>query len=87
MKYIRYKYIRYTKNHTHVKKVEHTSEFPFGIYWWTLKNPKNQNFEKMNKASEDIIISHLCTKNHDRMMYAYSDMECGRHILGHFLLF
>ena len=27
-------------NHTHVKKVEHTSEFHFGIYWWTLKNLK-----------------------------------------------
>ena len=27
----------------------HTSEFPFGIYWWTLRNPKNQNFEKMKK--------------------------------------
>ena len=30
-------------------KVGHTSEFPFGIYWWTLKNLKNQNFEKMKK--------------------------------------
>ena len=36
-------------NHTYVKKVGHTSEFCFGIYWWTLKNPKNQNFEKMKK--------------------------------------
>ena len=39
--------IKMFKNHTHVKKVGHTSEFPFGIYWWTLKNLKNQNFEKM----------------------------------------
>ena len=37
------------KNHTHMKKVGHTSEFSFGIYWWTLKNTKNQNFEKMKK--------------------------------------
>ena len=37
------------KNHTHVKKVGHTSEFPFGIYWWTLKNSKYQNFEDMRK--------------------------------------
>ena len=37
------------KNHTHVKKMGHTSEFPLGICWWTLKNPKNQNFEKMKK--------------------------------------
>ena len=28
---------RYNKNHTHVKKVGHTSEFLFGIYWWTWK--------------------------------------------------
>ena len=25
------------KNHTHVKKVGHTSEFLLGIYWWTWK--------------------------------------------------
>ena len=25
------------KNQTHVKKVEHTSKFLFGIYWWTWK--------------------------------------------------
>ena len=24
-------------NHTHVKKVGHTPEFLFGIYWWTWK--------------------------------------------------
>ena len=32
----------YYKNHTHRKKVGHSSEFPFGIYWSTLKNPKSQ---------------------------------------------
>ena len=32
-----------------MKKVGHTSEFPFGIYWWTFKNLKNQNFEKMKR--------------------------------------
>ena len=25
------------KNHTHVKKVGQTSEFCFGVYWWTWK--------------------------------------------------
>ena len=35
-----------------MKKVQHTSEFPFGIYWWTLKNPKNQNFEKRKKKEK-----------------------------------
>ena len=124
-----------------MRKVSHTSEFPFGIYWWTLKNqknqtfekmkkkkkfleissfdtcvpktaiiwcavpkiqseteffvtlghffalltpsppnnPDNQNFEKMKKASGDVIILNLCNKKHDHMMYVYSDMECDRH--------
>ena len=30
-------FIEQLKNHTHVKKVGHTSEFLFGIYWWTWK--------------------------------------------------
>ena len=33
-------------------------------------NPENQKFEKMKKASGDVIIFHMCTKNHDHMMYA-----------------
>ena len=37
----------------------HTSEFLFGIYWWTLKDPKNQTFEKMKKFAEDIIILRM----------------------------
>ena len=50
------------KNHTHVK-VGHTSGFPFGIYWWTVKNPKNQNFEKMKtKLLEIYIILHVYQK-------------------------
>ena len=32
------------KNHTHVRKMVHTSEFAFSIYWWTLKNPKKSDF-------------------------------------------
>ena len=40
---------------------------------------KNQNFEKMKKISGDFIILHMCTKNHDHMMYASWDMECNRH--------
>ena len=55
------------KNHTHMK-VGHTSGFPFGIYWWTVKNPKNQNFEKMKKKKkkkkslEIYIILHVYQK-------------------------
>ena len=126
-----------------MKKVEHTSEFPFGIYWWTLKNPKNQNFEKMKKncwryhhfthvyqkpqsyevqflrygvrqfflvifghflplfsplpnnpenqnfekmkkASGDVIILNLSNNKHNHMMYAYSDMECNRQFFFNF---
>ena len=37
----------FKKNHTHVKKVGHTSECPKNVL--TLKSPKNQNFEKMKK--------------------------------------
>ena len=69
------------KNHTHVKKVEHTSEFPFGIYWWTLKNPKNQTFEKMKKIAGDIIILHMCTKNHNHMRYSSWDTEWDKFVL------
>ena len=66
-----------------MKKVEHTSEFPFGIYWWTLKNPKNQTFEKMKKIAGDIIILHMCTKNHNHMRYSSWDKEWDR-IICHF---
>ena len=37
----------------------HTSEFPFGIYWWTLKNPKNQTFEKTRKKIAGDMILHI----------------------------
>ena len=45
----------------------------------TLKNPENQNFEKMKEASGYLIILHLRTKNHDHMMYASWNMECNIH--------
>ena len=75
------------KNHTHVK-VGHTSGFPFSIYWWTVKNPKNQNFEKMKKKKkkkslEIYIILHMCTKNHNHTRYSSWDMEWDR-LFGHF---
>ena len=31
-------------------------------------NPENQNFEKMKKSPEDIIILHKCTINDNHMM-------------------
>ena len=32
-------------------------------------DPENQNFEKMKKAYEDIIILQMCTINDSNMMY------------------
>ena len=79
MKFCIYFYHRHTlntKSHTHVKKMGHTSEFHFGIYWWTLKNLKNQNFEKMKKKiAGDIIILHRCTKKHNHMRHSSWDTE------------
>ena len=52
--------------------MEHTSEFPFHIYWWTLKNPKKSEFWKNeNNFVGDIIILHMITKNHDHMLCSW----------------
>ena len=40
------------------------------------KDPENQNFEKMKKTPEDIIILQICTINDSHMIYGYKDMEC-----------
>ena len=51
-----------------------------GFFALLLPNkPKNQNFKQMKKSSGDVIILHMCSKNHDHMMYASWDMECDRH--------
>ena len=53
-------------------------------------DPENQNFEKMKKL-EDIIILQIFTINDSHMMYDFSDIECNRQnifvILDHFLPF
>ena len=41
--------------------------------------PQNQNFEKMKKAPENIIISRMCTIN-DNLMHSSWDVECDRQI-------
>ena len=46
--------------------------------WRTVllpKTPKNQNVEKKEKNTEDNIILHRCTKNHNHMMYGSWDTE------------
>ena len=48
------------------------------FYPLTPNNLENQNSEKMKKAPGDVIILHMCTKNHDHMMYASWDVECDR---------
>ena len=42
---------------------------PF-LPFYPPNNPEKQNFEKMKKPSGDVIILHMCTTNHDHMMYA-----------------
>ena len=51
----------------------------FFLLFYPINNPQKQNFEKMKKVSGDVIILHVCTKNHDHVVYASWDMECGRH--------
>ena len=45
--------------------------FHFGPLFAILppNSPKNQSFKKMKKLAEDIIILHMCTKNHNHMIY------------------
>ena len=43
-----------------------------------LNSPKNQTFKKMKKASGDIIILRMCTKNYDHMIYSSWDIVCDR---------
>ena len=44
----------------------------FGLFFSLLYTPlKAQNFEKMKKMPEDIIILHMRTKNYDQMMYGF----------------
>ena len=52
--------------------VRHTELFVIlGHYlpFYHSMDPKNQNFEKMKKTLEDIIILQMCTINDSHMMY------------------
>ena len=69
--------------------------------WWTeffvildhflpfdpLNNPKNQNFEKMKKTPEDIIILHMSNINENHMKYGSWDIELSRQNFLSFLPF
>ena len=75
---------RYRFTHVHQKPQSHEVRFLrygmrqteifviFGYFlpFYPPNIPENQNFEKMKKASGDVIILHLRAKNHNYMMYA-----------------
>ena len=50
----------------------------------TPSNPKKQNFEKNGKIAGDIIILHMCTKNHNHLRYGSWDTEWDRQFLCNF---
>ena len=62
-----------------------------GRKWGTphlWETQKEQTFQKMKKIAGDIIILHMCTKNHNHMWYSSWDMKTEFFvILGHFLPF
>ena len=52
-------------------------------------NPENQNFEKMKKATGDVIILHKCTINNNHMIYGSYEMWSapGRFFLSSWAIF
>ena len=54
----------------------------FGLFFALLPpvDIEKQNFEKMKKTLEDVIILQMCTINDSHMTYVFSDMECNRQI-------
>ena len=48
------------------------------LLFYIPNNPQNQNFEKMKKASGDIIILHKCNINNNHTMCGSWDMKCDR---------
>ena len=73
------------KNHTHMKRVGHTSEIPFGIYYW--KTRKIRILKKWKKIAGDNITSHMCTKNHNHMKYSSWDTEWDKFVLSFWTIF
>ena len=59
--------------------------FNYFLPFYPPNNPEIQNFEKMKKKPEDIIILHMCTINKNYMMYDSSwDMKRDRQTFSHF---
>ena len=76
----------YIPNHMHVNKVGHASEFPFNIYWWTLKNPKNQNEKNCWKCRHFIHV-YQKQQSYEVQFLIYRVRPFFLVILGHFLPF
>ena len=88
-----------TKNHNHKRYSSWDREWDRQncLSFWAIfallppNKPENQNFGKMKKASGNVTILHMCTKNHNNMMYGSWDIRHDRQsifvILGKFLLF
>ena len=86
------------KNHKHMSYCSWDMEWDrIFVSFWAIfcpftqpppspNNLGNQNFEKMEVASGDGIISHMCTKNYNHMMYASWDMDVICHFGSFFAL-
>ena len=68
-----------------VREIQSETDRIFCHLWsfFTPYNPQNQNFEKMKNVIAYVIILHMCTINHDHMIYASWDIRPDR-IFCHF---
>ena len=77
-----------TKNHNHMRYSSWDMEWDRQNFWSFAfippNNQKDQTFKTMKKVYRHVITLHMCTKNHNQMMYAFWDMEYDR---PNFLLF
>ena len=72
---------QFYKNHARVKKDQNLILAFIDELWKTRKS----EFWKNEKRSLEIIILHMCTKNHDHMRYIFWDKECDNFFFdGHF---
>ena len=51
--------------------MKHDRQIILGLFlhFYSTNNLKNQNLKKIKQKSQDIILLHKCTKNHDHMLY------------------
>ena len=58
------------------------------LSFYPSMDPENQNFGKMKKTPEDIIILQMCTTNENHMMYGSWDMKYnGQNFLSFWTIF